>query len=63
MKIKFSGSLWPSLMVEPKLESRMYPWSNHVSRIIEESGYFHIQATKPDTVGKLKAIQFQKNFN
>jgi juvenile hormone epoxide hydrolase len=46
------GSLWPSLIVEPELERRMYPLSDHMSRYLEESGYMHIQASKPDTIGK-----------
>ncbi|KPJ14867.1 Juvenile hormone epoxide hydrolase [Papilio machaon] len=47
----FFASVWPSLIVEPELKSRMYPLSDHASRILEESGYMHIQATKPDTIG------------
>ncbi|XP_068624250.1 juvenile hormone epoxide hydrolase-like [Battus philenor] len=47
----FLGSFWPSLIVEPELESRMYPLGEHAARLIEESGYMHIQATKPDTIG------------
>ncbi|OWR45009.1 juvenile hormone epoxide hydrolase protein 3 [Danaus plexippus plexippus] len=46
------GSLWPSLLVEPEQQSRVYPYSQYLMRIIEESGYLHIQATKPDTVVK-----------
>ncbi|XP_046972681.1 juvenile hormone epoxide hydrolase-like [Vanessa cardui] len=45
------GNFWPKLIVEPELESRMYPWGEHVARLIEESGYLHLQATKPDTIG------------
>lgn len=45
------GSLWPSLVEVPELQSRLYPLKSHMSRLIEESGYMHIQATKPDTVG------------
>jgi len=29
----------------------MYPLSYQLSWIVEESGYLHIQATKPDTIG------------
>ncbi|KAL0810890.1 hypothetical protein ABMA28_010193 [Loxostege sticticalis] len=47
----FLGSFWPSLVVEPELESRLYPLGKHVSHLLEESGYMHIQATKPDTIG------------
>ncbi|XP_069355565.1 juvenile hormone epoxide hydrolase-like isoform X2 [Maniola hyperantus] len=45
------GTLWPSLIVEPQLQSRMYPLREHLMRLAEESGYLHIQATKPDTIG------------
>ncbi|XP_015125675.1 juvenile hormone epoxide hydrolase 1 [Diachasma alloeum] len=45
------GSYFPSLVIEPEHASKFYPMSKHWSRTIEESGYFHIQATKPDTVG------------
>ncbi|KAJ0171812.1 hypothetical protein K1T71_012575 [Dendrolimus kikuchii] len=45
------GSLWPSLIEVPELHSRMYPFLDHIMWLIEESGYMHIQATKPDTVG------------
>ncbi|KAM3958034.1 juvenile hormone epoxide hydrolase-like [Aphomia sociella] len=45
------GTVFPSLVVEPHLADRMYPLSTAISFILEESGYFHIQATKPDTVG------------
>ncbi|GBP32303.1 Juvenile hormone epoxide hydrolase [Eumeta japonica] len=45
------GSIFPSLVVEQKYADRMYPLSKFYSFMIEESGYLHIQATKPDTVG------------
>ncbi|KAI8423656.1 hypothetical protein MSG28_012709 [Choristoneura fumiferana] len=47
----FLGQFWPSLIEEPELQSRMYPWSEKTMSSIEESGYMHIQATKPDTIG------------
>ncbi|XP_063547333.1 juvenile hormone epoxide hydrolase-like [Cydia strobilella] len=47
----FLGQFWPSLVVEPELQSRMYPWGEKTKHLIEESGYMHIQATKPDTIG------------
>lgn len=49
----FVGSYIPSLVVEKEHESKMYPLSHHYSRLVEESGYFHIQATKPDTIGSV----------
>ncbi|KAJ8708736.1 hypothetical protein PYW08_010118 [Mythimna loreyi] len=45
------GSLWPNFIVEPDLKDRMYPLTKHLGKIVEETGYYHIQATKPDTVG------------
>lgn len=45
------GAVFPSLVVDPEQADRMYPLSKAFSYILEESGYFHIQATKPDTVG------------
>ncbi|CAG9568746.1 unnamed protein product [Danaus chrysippus] len=45
------GAVLPSLVVEPDLASRMYPLSSYLSFLMEESGYFHLQATKPDTIG------------
>ena len=31
---------------------KVFPLSNYYSFLVEETGYLHIQATKPDTVGK-----------
>ncbi|XP_011345635.1 juvenile hormone epoxide hydrolase 1-like [Ooceraea biroi] len=45
------GSIFPWFIVDNEYYSRMYPLSYHLSRNIEESGYLHIQATKPDTIG------------
>ncbi|CAH0399774.1 unnamed protein product [Chilo suppressalis] len=45
------GSLFPTLAVDPKYADRIYPLKKFFSYIMRESGYFHIQATKPDTIG------------
>lgn len=45
------GSVFPSLIVEPHLADRMYPLSEKYSKIVEEMGYMHLQATKPNTIG------------
>lgn len=45
------GALWPSLVVDAQHEHLMYPLSSKLKSYIEESGYFHLQATKPDTIG------------
>ncbi|KAH9643105.1 hypothetical protein HF086_010557 [Spodoptera exigua] len=44
------GTIWPSFIVEPTLADRMYPLSQYLRTIIQETGHFHLQATKPDTV-------------
>ncbi|NP_001128399.1 epoxide hydrolase 1 precursor [Nasonia vitripennis] len=45
------GAYIPSLVVDSEHYSKMYPLSYHFGRLIEETGYLHIQATKPETVG------------
>lgn len=45
------GSYFPSLVVESEHYSKVYPLSEKWSRLLEESGYFHLQTTKPDTIG------------
>ncbi|PZC70942.1 hypothetical protein B5X24_HaOG214591 [Helicoverpa armigera] len=47
----FLGAFFPSLVIEDRLADRMYPLSKMFAYIMEEFGYMHIQATKPDTVG------------
>ncbi|XP_060535315.1 juvenile hormone epoxide hydrolase 1-like [Cylas formicarius] len=46
------GSYFPSLVFENEAEKfKNSPYSKTIRFMIEESGYLHIQATKPDTVG------------
>ncbi|XP_060659411.1 juvenile hormone epoxide hydrolase 2-like [Drosophila nasuta] len=45
------ANLWPSLFVSKELEDFFFPKAKEASFMIEESGYFHLQATKPDTIG------------
>lgn len=48
----FIGNYFPSLIGIPKEHERyLYPMSEKFSFLILESGYMHIQATKPDTIG------------
>jgi histone acetyltransferase (RNA polymerase elongator complex component) len=46
------GSLWPTLVVDEAHVDKMYPLGKHIAYTLEEMGYMHLQATKPDTVGK-----------
>ncbi|XP_046739169.1 juvenile hormone epoxide hydrolase 1-like [Diprion similis] len=45
------GAFIPSLVVSDEHWSKMYPLSHHYSRLLEETGYMHLQSSKPDTVG------------
>lgn len=45
------GSLFPNLIDSDRPE-RVYPLRKFLSYVLRESGYFHIQSTKPDTIGK-----------
>ncbi|XP_026815313.1 juvenile hormone epoxide hydrolase 1-like [Rhopalosiphum maidis] len=46
------GTYWPSLIVSSESEkSRTYPLSKMFFGFLEESGYMHLQMTKPDTAG------------
>ena len=46
------GAFLPSgWVIDPALEGIRYPLMKVYGTILRESGYFHLQATKPDTVG------------
>ncbi|PZC71621.1 hypothetical protein B5X24_HaOG212878 [Helicoverpa armigera] len=45
------GSIYPPLVVDPVLADRMYPILSVVYWLTRETGYLHLQATKPDTLG------------
>lgn len=48
----FIASFKPSLFInEEKLISWIYPFGPKFLDLLQESGYMHIQATKPDTIG------------
>ncbi|KAK5642946.1 hypothetical protein RI129_009113 [Pyrocoelia pectoralis] len=47
----FIGSFCPSLVVEDKFKDKMYPLSKIFSNLLIETGYMHLQSTKPDTIG------------
>jgi len=48
----YVGALFPSLFFTEKETEKMYPLSKAFSHLVLATGYFHIQATKPDTVGE-----------
>lgn len=47
----FITSIHPPLFMPQESVHKVFPVFTRLSFLLEESGYFHIQATKPDTVG------------
>ncbi|MPC92639.1 Juvenile hormone epoxide hydrolase [Portunus trituberculatus] len=46
------GSLLPAgLVVDAKDQHKVYPLGKKISMFLRETGYLHIQSTKPDTIG------------
>lgn len=54
------GAFIPQLVVDAEHKHWMYPLKDNYARLLEESGYFHLQATKPDTIGTFFIINFHK---
>ena len=46
------GSVFPSLILPEKDHHRVWPAMERFYDTLEETGYFHLQATKPDTIGR-----------
>lgn len=46
------ASFYPSWFIPEEFVDFVYPISDNFLDMLEESGYFHLQATKPDTIGK-----------
>lgn len=45
------GGIAPSFVVEAKYVDFYYPYLARMKLLLTETGYMHIQATKPDTIG------------
>ena len=55
----FLGSVLPAgLVVDEADQHKVYPIGEKVKLMLQETGYLHIQATKPDTVGR-----YEVNFS
>ena len=53
------ASVLPTLFMS-KDEARIgYPLKRILPAVIEETGYFHLQSTKPDTIGNVTRTQLQ----
>ena len=46
------GSLWPSMLMPSDKVHLVYPLLPKYAYILQETGYAHLQATKPDTIGE-----------
>ena len=49
--LQYLCSLWPSLVVDTDEAWKCKPMSETWLFILQETGYMHIQGTKPDTLG------------
>lgn len=54
--LMFLGSYFPQLITNDVVAKRIYPLRRLFRLLYLETGYMHIQATKPDTVGKYLTI-------
>lgn len=48
---EIAASYWPSLFVEKKYQEFFFPLIPKYLNFVQESGYVHMQASKPDTIG------------
>jgi juvenile hormone epoxide hydrolase len=46
------SSIFPSFFMDEDEVKKIHPIPRFLSDMIEETGYMHLQASKPDTVGK-----------
>ena len=59
----FLAQLWPSvLMPDPQEQKLLLPAGEKLAYLLQESGYMHIQATKPQTVGGYLIFPFFKEM-
>lgn len=60
----FIGNYFPSWVgITKEDEDYLYPMKEKYSYLVLELGYMHLQATKPDTVGKLHFKLNNKVYN
>lgn len=46
--------IYPTLFLDEQYVDWIFPLGEKFLNTLEETGYFHLQATKPDTIGKIK---------
>lgn len=49
----FVAGLYPSFFIPADYVDLVFPAKDKFANMMEETGYFHLQATKPDTIGRL----------
>lgn len=52
----YLGGFFPSLVIDDKVRDKIYPMKEKLMYTLKETGYMHIQGTKPDTLGELLDI-------
>lgn len=45
------ASIYPPLFIPPQYVDLVFPLGEKFNNLLEETGYFHLQTTKPDTIG------------
>lgn len=55
------GGLWPSCFGQG-VEDKIYPAKDKINFLLEETGYMHLQGTKPDTIGKFLSVGHDINY-
>lgn len=48
----FPNKAFQDLIVQPSMANRLFPLATVFMGTVAESGYMHLQATKPDTLGE-----------
>lgn len=57
------GNWFPSVVLDKiDKKEKIYPLSSFYSFLIEETGYTHLQSTKPDTIGEYLLVNFNNIF-
>lgn len=57
----FIGSFYNPFVEDEAAAGKVYPYLPKLLQLIEETGYMHLQATKPDTIGKYIIIYLRTN--
>lgn len=45
------ASIWPTRFIDEKYKHMTFPVMERLQFLLEQTGFFHLQATKPDTIG------------